>query len=60
MTLTFWGAAQTVTGSLHFLELDDAGPGAVLLQELLAKRVRARREPGGQQQRREEEQAAHE
>nr|WP_095514686.1 MBL fold metallo-hydrolase [Rubrivirga sp. SAORIC476]PAP81469.1 hypothetical protein B1759_09115 [Rubrivirga sp. SAORIC476] len=27
MTLTFWGAAQTVTGSLHFLELDDAGPG---------------------------------
>ncbi len=23
MTLTFWGAAQTVTGSLHFLELDD-------------------------------------
>ena len=27
MTLTFWGAAQTVTGSLHFLELDAAGPG---------------------------------
>ncbi|PAP75585.1 MBL fold metallo-hydrolase [Rubrivirga marina] len=23
MTLTFWGAAQTVTGSLHYLELDD-------------------------------------
>ena len=23
MQLTFWGAAQTVTGSLHFLELDD-------------------------------------
>ncbi len=23
MTLTFWGAAQTVTGSLHVLELDD-------------------------------------
>lgn len=23
MTLTFWGAAQTVTGSLHFVELDD-------------------------------------
>ena len=23
MTLTFWGAAQTVTGSLHALELDD-------------------------------------
>ncbi|HEX8387348.1 MAG TPA: MBL fold metallo-hydrolase [Rubricoccaceae bacterium] len=23
MTLTFWGAAQTVTGSLHLLELDD-------------------------------------
>lgn len=26
MTLTFWGAAQTVTGSLHLLEMDDAGP----------------------------------
>ncbi|MGB3541779.1 MBL fold metallo-hydrolase, partial [Rubrivirga sp.] len=22
MTLTFWGAAQTVTGSLHYLEVD--------------------------------------
>lgn len=26
MDLTFWGAAQTVTGSLHLLTLDDAGP----------------------------------